>query len=251
MLFHVIVLAGIVLMINLGFWQLRRLDERRTFNATVSQRIDEPPVPIESLLPNAADTDLAGTESAGTDLAEYEWRPVTLTGTFVPDADIEIVNKSLDGQPGSHAVTPFRLADGRLVLVNRGFVALTATAPPAPQSPVTVVGPLRRSQTRSGIGLRDPETGPLSTAHRIDIARLAPQLGAPVVPMYVEVTDRWPNDELVGGPAPLHLPELSEGNHLSYAGQWFIFSIAVAVGWVLAVRRSWRKHNPPADASSA
>ncbi len=43
-----------------------------------------------------------------------------------------------------------------------------------------------------------------------------------------------------GGPLPEPplLPELTEGPHLSYAVQWFIFSAAVAVGWVLAVRHS-------------
>jgi hypothetical protein len=33
-------------------------------------------------------------------------------------------------------------------------------------------------------------------------------------------------------------PDLSEGSHRSYAVQWFIFALAVAVGWVLAVRKS-------------
>ncbi len=41
-------------------------------------------------------------------------------------------------------------------------------------------------------------------------------------------------------PTPVPPPELSEGPHLSYAMQWFIFAAAVVVGWVLAVRRSIR-----------
>jgi hypothetical protein len=39
-------------------------------------------------------------------------------------------------------------------------------------------------------------------------------------------------------PEPVATPDLGEGNHLAYAVQWFIFAIAVAVGWVLAIRRS-------------
>jgi len=38
--------------------------------------------------------------------------------------------------------------------------------------------------------------------------------------------------------APVSPPELSQGPHLSYAIQWLIFSIAVIVGWVLAIRKS-------------
>ena len=52
----------------------------------------------------------------------------------------------------------------------------------------------------------------------------------------------------------MSLPELTEGPHLSYAVQWFIFSAAVAVGWVLAVRKSVNARRgggrpPAADAS--
>lgn len=241
--FHLIVLIGIVGMVNLGFWQLRRLDQRRAFNATVTERIDQAPVPLDSLLPTESVTSTDADEIDGR-LADLEWRPVVVSGTFVPDADVEVVNKSHDGRPGSHTVTPLRLDDGRLVLVNRGFVALTATPPPAPDGPVVLTGLLRQSQQREGLGLRDPDTGPLSSAQRVDIARLAPQFDRPLVPMYVEVTDRFPNDQVSDDVVPLRLPALTEGNHLSYAGQWFIFSVAVAVGWVLAVRRSWRKHNP-------
>ena len=39
-------------------------------------------------------------------------------------------------------------------------------------------------------------------------------------------------------PEPVARPDLSEGSHLSYAVQWFIFAAAVGVGWVFAVRHS-------------
>jgi cytochrome oxidase assembly protein ShyY1 len=55
--------------------------------------------------------------------------------------------------------------------------------------------------------------------------------------MYVDLIASAP-PEVTDLPEPVATPDLSEGNHLSYAVQWFIFSIAVAVGWVLAVRRS-------------
>ena len=48
--FHLLVLGAVVLMVNLGFWQLRRLDERQQFNDKVEERIAEPAVPVEELL---------------------------------------------------------------------------------------------------------------------------------------------------------------------------------------------------------
>ena len=40
--FTAVVVTAIVVMINLGLWQLRRLDERREFNDTVAARIHQP-----------------------------------------------------------------------------------------------------------------------------------------------------------------------------------------------------------------
>jgi len=55
--FHLLVIAAIVTMVNLGMWQLRRLDERQAFNATVEARYDEPPVPLDDLLTDDTDPD--------------------------------------------------------------------------------------------------------------------------------------------------------------------------------------------------
>ena len=52
-------------------------------------------------------------------------------------------------------------------------------------------------------------------------------------------------DCLIGASAagvqPIPYPTLDDGPHLSYAIQWFAFTICVAVGWVLAIRKSARE----------
>jgi cytochrome oxidase assembly protein ShyY1 len=58
------------------------------------------------------------------------------------------------------------------------------------------------------------------------------------VPFYVDLVESQPA-ESTGLPEPLPAPDLSEGPHLSYAVQWFIFATCVAIGWVLAVRHSF------------
>ena len=222
--FHLLVIAGIVLMVNLGFWQLRRLDERQAFNTEVTSRIDLPPAPLEDVL-------------AGADPDDVEWRSVEASGTYLPDEELRVVNRSQGGIAGDMVVTPLQLADGRILLVERGFVPLTADVTAAPTGAVDIVGRLRPSQERRRGQLSDAATGELTEAQRIDIARLAPQLPGLPVPMYVELTSSDP-PESGPYPQPVTAPELGEGPHLSYAVQWFIFSAAVAVGWVLAVRKS-------------
>ncbi|MEO6653870.1 MAG: SURF1 family protein [Ilumatobacteraceae bacterium] len=237
--FHLLVLGGIVLMVNLGFWQLRRLDQRQAFNAVIEERYDAPPVPLDDLL------------QPGTDPDAVVWRPVTTSGTYLPDGGFLLVNRSQGGRPGVDPVVPLRLDDGRILLVNRGFTPTGDETPPVPATTVVdVTGRLRTSQDRTLGQLSDPATGVLTEAQRIDLERLAPQFDGTLVPMYVDLITSSPPEQL-GLPEPVAAPVLGEGNHLSYAVQWYIFSIAVAVGWVLAVRRSIQVRSGRSCASSA
>ena len=98
-----------------------------------------------------------------------------------------------------------------------------------------MIGRLHPSQERRRGQLTDPD-GELTELQRIDLDRLAAQLPAAVVPMYIDLVSSEPAEGAI--PEPTLLPELDEGPHLSYAVQWFIFSACVAAGWVLAVRHS-------------
>lgn len=225
-LFHLVCIGAVVLMVNLGFWQLRRLDERQEFNARVEARIDQPPVPLDEAL-------------ASGDPDELEWRSVIATGEYLPNEQLLVVNRSQSGQAGDVVVTPLLLEEGRVLLVERGFAPLGADLAPAPDGTVDVIGRLRPSEERRRGQLSDPAEGELTEAQRLDIDRLAAQLPGPPIGMYVELVESRPA-ETGPFPAPLREPELTDGPHLSYAGQWFIFSAGVIVGWVLAVRHSVR-----------
>ena len=224
--FHLLVVAGIVAMVNLGFWQLRRLDQRRDFNARVETRSELPPAPLDDVLASGPPD-------------EIEWRTVSVAGRYLPDEQFEIVNRSQGGRAGENVATPMDLGDGRTLIVNRGFVPLTVDVPPAPDGTVDVVGRIRKSQTRRTGQLSDPTEGDLTEVQRLDIPRLERQLPGDVLPVYVDLLTSQPA-EAPGLPEPVARPPLDEGPHLSYAVQWFIFSTCAAVGWVFAVRKSIR-----------
>ena len=229
--FHVLVVAGIVVLVSLGFWQLRRLDERRDFNARVEARTDLPPAPLDEVLASGPPD-------------EIEWRTVTVTGRYLPDEQFVIVNRSQGGRAGENVATPLDLGDGRTLIVNRGFVPLSVDVPPAPAGAVDVVGRVRQSQARRTGQLSDPAEGALTEVQRLDIPRLEGQLPGDVIPVYVDLLASRPA-EAPGLPDPVQRPPLGEGPHLAYAVQWFIFAICVAIGWVLAVRRSSRSSRRP------
>jgi cytochrome oxidase assembly protein ShyY1 len=100
-------------------------------------------------------------------------------------------------------------------------------------------------------GLTDADDGePLTEIRRIDIPRLAEQLPGDVAPIFVQLTRAVPEIQ-VGDPEPVVFPVLDNGPHLSYAIQWFVFSLCVAIGWVLAVRRSLASRRKSANRDAA
>jgi cytochrome oxidase assembly protein ShyY1 len=82
----------------------------------------------------------------------------------------------------------------------------------------------------------------------IDVGRIQAQLARPLAGDYVELEEPAPT-AADGLPVLPPLPELSNGPHLSYTVQWFIFTVCAGVGWVLVVRKSARAQlNPPPSA---
>ncbi|MEY3977377.1 MAG: hypothetical protein RLZZ284_233, partial [Actinomycetota bacterium] len=57
---HAFTILLVVVMVNLGFWQLRRHDERVTFNESVRARSQEAPRSVDALLalPDRSPADL-------------------------------------------------------------------------------------------------------------------------------------------------------------------------------------------------
>jgi len=230
-LLHVTVVATIVLMINLGLWQFDRYHERLDFNEIVSARIDAQPQDLNELLLEIE----TGTMPAN----EAEWLNVFASGEYLDQQTVNAVNRSQGGFSGVDPLTPMRIAGGKqLVLVNRGFIAQSAQnqeSAPAPVGTVEILGRVRVSEVRKTGGLSDPADGVLKEVINIDLKRLGQQIQDLNTEIFIEVLKSNPADSMLL--VPIADPILSSGSHLSYTAQWFIFSVFVAAGWVVVVRR--------------
>ncbi|HEX7095953.1 MAG TPA: SURF1 family protein [Acidimicrobiales bacterium] len=235
---HLLVLALVVLMINLGLWQLRRLDQRRDFNATVEANADAAPVPLSTLVASLDD---------GGDVDDIEWRRAELDGTYVHGADVLVANRALDGQPGYWVITPFEPADGSpAVAVVRGFVTrpFVEEGDPAEIAPPSgeqhVAGYVQRSSGggRFATGLGDDALPEIS---RVDLGDLAEHWGMELAPVWLQ---RQAVEAERGPLVAVPLPDLNEGPHLSYAVQWFIFTAIAVVGYPLILRRNAHVRTP-------
>jgi surfeit locus 1 family protein len=215
---HLLVAGLVVLMVSLGSWQLRRLDERRDQNALVEARAALEPVAVGEQL-DPSDT------GAAADALRF--RAVEARGTYA--AASVVVRASQSGASGGRVFSVLDLGGGESVAVLRGFTGQAADgsveAPPVPAGVVAV----------DGIAIPTSRLELVSRQALDDLAATAPGL----LPVIVQASE---SDHPALEPVPP--PDLGEGPHLSYAVQWFLFAAVGVVGYPFLLRRRARETQP-------
>jgi surfeit locus 1 family protein len=230
--------VGIAILIGLGVWQLQRAAWKEALIARVALEFHGPAQPA----PPPSDWQRL-------DLAEWEYRPVWVTGRFLNDKEI-YANATLTAPKGPRGgfgffvMTPFQTDAGWIVYVNRGFV------PREFKSPATRLGG-EITGTGSVTGaLRAPVDRawfmPADDAARNEWFSRDPRLyaagsGLPSERVASYFIDARFDPALAGG-----LPQGGEtivdfpNNHLGYAITWFGLAAGLAgVFGVYAWRQLW------------
>lgn len=220
---HLLVLVVAIVLVNLGQWQLRRLEQRRALNQEITKGLDQPSVTLTG---------------DPVDPEALHRRRVVVTGTFENEENIALRNRSFEGRPGVELIVPLRIkGSDQAVLVNRGWIPLQISTAEermayALEGEVTVEGIAYRSQPRPDGFLvpTDPTPVPgqkLDTWFRVDIERIQQQVDKPLLPIFVQQSA--PPAGPAEPPLPQKEPELTEGSHLGYAFQWFSFAFILLV----------------------
>ncbi|WP_412507728.1 SURF1 family protein [Roseovarius sp. SYSU LYC5161] len=207
-------LAGVAVLVSLGVWQVQRLAWKEGVLAEIEATIAAAPGPLPAQ-PAAA---------------EDKYRPVEITGNFRQGALRVLVSRKRVGA-GHLIISPFETADGRRILVDRGFLELETELSAPPQGRVTVTGNLHWPDDRNDSTPENDVAGNtwfardigqmadvLDTGPVLVVARRLSQSDTDVTPLPVD-TDHIPND------------------HLEYAITWF--SLA-AIWLVMTVYFLWR-----------
>src|SRR3954465_14493084 len=99
-------------MIRLGIWQMHRHDERAARNQLVTDALAAKPVPVQEL-----------TSPGHTVTSAERYHAVTATGRFDTGHEVVVRRRvNSDDEGGYHVLTPFVLTNGKVVLVNRGWI---------------------------------------------------------------------------------------------------------------------------------
>ncbi len=230
----VLVFAGTALCIRLGIWQLDRLEQRRAFNHQFESMRAMPSLDLNQDQPE--------------DILDMEWRAVTVEGKYDFANQVALRNQYYQTEYGYHLLTPL-LFDGKVVLVDRGWIPADGNSVSSDwrkydePGVARLNGQIRLEQTKPAFGgVVDtlPENGSrLDVWNNADLARIASQLPYPVLPVYVQPNAAENDTE---PPIPFQPTiELTEGPHLGYAGQWFIFAAILFIGYPFFLRSQGTK----------
>lgn len=223
----VFTLAAILVLLGLGFWQLQRLSWKEMLIDRLTTRSEAAPESIPA---------------GPLDLDEWEFRRVTMTGHFLHDKELHLLNRSLNGNPGLHVLTPFRRTDvpnAQPVLVNRGWVPFQLKDKENRREgltggEVTIDGIVRFQRPITGLQKyytleNEPDK---NVWYSINLEQMDQQTGLDLANYYVvdgnlDVPGLYP----VGRQWTLDI----RNDHLQYALTWFCLAFALAViGVVLA-----------------
>jgi len=236
----VFVVALAIAFVNLGRWQLDRLDQRRERNNSVVVHENSPVVDFSSVFTR-------------TIVEADQWQRVAVRGTFDADHQFMVRYRSRGPESGYEVITPLRTTTGAWVLVDRGFGSkpndqdYPTILPAPPTGEVAIIGYVRRDEQGSREAITPIQPG--NTVRLVNSAALAGALPYPVVNGFLSLIEITPAQS--GSLQPITPPALEEGNHFSYAIQWFMFAGMAGLGLILLIRsdvRAMRQPTPPADA---
>lgn len=211
-------IVAIAVFVAAGEWQRGRMEQKHALRAQFDLAYQAAPVP----LPVASE-----------DWSVWRYRAVVASGVFDAQRQFLLDNKVHRGRIGFHVITPLRVNDGRVVLIDRGFVAGTGSRAALPSAPppagiVTVHGRVNIPSARYLELARVPQSGPVW--QNLDPARFSAATGIDVLPIVVEQRAvEGAADSLIRSSTP---PDFGVARHRVYMLQWYAFAALAAGLWL-------------------
>jgi len=230
--------------VALGTWQVYRRSWKLDLIARVEQRVHAPATPA----PDAS-------QWPGVTAANSEYRHVRATGTFLNDSET-LVQATTELGAGFWVLTPLRLADNSIVLINRGFVPpehrdRAAHGASEPTTPATVTGLLRMTEPGGAFLRRNDPAGNHWYSRDVRAIASARSLSH-VAPYFIDA------DAAPGAAARTSEPALPVGgltviafhnSHLIYSITWYTLALMVAGGMWILIREERRLRRESGGAS--
>lgn len=191
-------LVGAAILIGLGVWQVQRLAWKQAILTKIDETIQAPPLDLDAaMIPKV-----------------IEFAPVRLDGRFTGE-ELHVLSSIPQIGAIYRVVAAFEMANGRRILVDRGYVPNANKDAPRPGGKATVTGNLRFPQETDGF---TPEP---DLVNNIWFARDAETMSKALNTDKVFVILRDATGDKEGiTPLPLNSAGIAN-DHFSYAMTWF------------------------------
>jgi surfeit locus 1 family protein len=104
----IVTVPALATLLVLGTWQLQRMQWKNNLINSFEARSTADPI---------------SPPAAKALTLEVEFHRLKLVGQFLHEKEIYLTGRTYEGNAGFHVVTPFVMIDGRIILVNRGWVS--------------------------------------------------------------------------------------------------------------------------------
>lgn len=218
-------IAGAFLCVRLGIWQLDRLEQRRVFNRQVLSMRSMEELNLNLEVPE--------------DIRSMEWRVVSVRGRYDFENQVALRNQYFQNQLGYHLITPLIFGD-EAVMIDRGWIPAEGNESKEDwrkydqgglvdirgqirlDQPARLLGGASETELTNGQTRRDRWVN-------VDLNGLAVQIPYPILPVFIQPEAAQAD---LDPPVPVQPEiELSEGPHLGYAVQWFVFAAILLFGY--------------------
>jgi surfeit locus 1 family protein len=225
---------GLLILIALGLWQLERLEWKRQLLSGLEQALsaETPPLGLSEA------EDLMRRDPARTHLR------VKVKGAF-DHSEERLLFWVVGREVGWRLITPLITRDGRIVLVDRGFLPdslkLREQRPESLISGETELTGLLKRPAKPGFFI--PRNRPQENVwYAVDVpAMLASMTLRPGLSASAYLVEALPSSTAQSWPRPVPPdPGAIPNNHLQYALTWFALAVVLAVMTGLVLRRELR-----------
>lgn len=206
------------LLMNLGFWQLRRAEFKEHMVERLESRNQQTSRDLSSLSPS----------DMSADMTDY---PLHVTGHYLNDLSLLLDNRPYHGQPGYEVLTAF-LTEGKILLVNRGWIAqgpdrrIPPDIPPV-EGEVTLHGNAHTPNPNFFV-LKEDDYSLVKwpfLIQKIDLEKSGQLFDYPVIPFVLRLAPEESSQFV----REWHSHFMGPEKHYGYAVQWFSLAAALLV----------------------
>ena len=214
----IVTLLVLALLVNLGFWQLRRAEFKTQMVERLQSRSQQPSRDLNTL---------SAAEQFG-DMTDY---PLHVSGHYLNNFNLLLDNRPYRGEPGYEVLTAF-LTQGRILLVNRGWIAQgmdrrIAPTIPKEQGEITLQGQAHTPNPNFFV-LKEDDYSQVNwpfLIQKIDLEKSSQLFDYPVIPFVLRLAP----DESSQFIREWHSHFMGPEKHYGYAVQWFSLAAALLV----------------------